>query len=191
MDQSRCGLDDDGRPGGLARLVCPRLYHRSVRDVDLRALKARGIDGLIVDVDNTLVEWNRHEPTDAIRSWFDSVRSAGLRCCIVSNSRRRERIAAFACFLGVPYVVPAHKPSPTPFRLAMNLIGTGPANTAVIGDQVFTDVLGGNLLGLYTILVSPVGAREFVGTRLVRRVERAVLGYLGRRGLLPTRAGGG
>ncbi|NPV70754.1 MAG: YqeG family HAD IIIA-type phosphatase [Firmicutes bacterium] len=179
------GVKGSSGVGRLARLVCPDLCCPSIGDIDLAALKRCGIEGLIVDVDNTLVEWNRHEPTEALHTWFDAVRAAGLRCCIVSNSRRRDGIAAFAKPLGVPFVVPAGKPSPRPFRLAMNLLGTDPSNTAVVGDQVLTDVLGGNALGLYTVLVKPIGTREFAGTRLVRRFERMILRYLRRRGLIP------
>jgi HAD superfamily phosphatase (TIGR01668 family) len=172
------------RRAGLVSFLCPRSWRPSVGHIDVRELKRRGIDGLIVDVDNTLVEWDRHEPTDALKSWFSAANDAGLRCCVVSNSRRRARIAGFAAALGVPFIAPAGKPLPWCFRSAMRVLGTDPRRTAVVGDQVFTDVLGGNALGLYTILVPPKCPREFVGTRLVRRLERLVLGYLRRRGYI-------
>jgi len=59
-----------------------------------------------------------------------------------------------------------------------------PSQVAVVGDQVFTDILGGNRLGLYTILVCPLNKKEFIGTRVVRQVEKAVLNRLKRKGLI-------
>jgi predicted HAD superfamily phosphohydrolase YqeG len=60
----------------------------------------------------------------------------------------------------------------------MDLLGTSPGETAVVGDQIFTDVLGGNRLGLLTILVMPISPKEFISTQLVRKLERMVLRYL-------------
>lgn len=172
------------RAKGLAALVCPHAYCRSVFDIDPFLLKKQGIDGLIVDVDNTLVEWDKHEVTGDLKEWFGTCVAAGISCCIVSNSTRVRKIAAFARQLGVGFICPAVKPMPSSFRAAMRRLGTGRSNTAVVGDQVFTDVLGGNALGVRTILVQPVSPREYAWTRLVRRLERAVLRYLEAQGLI-------
>ncbi|MDD3705135.1 MAG: HAD hydrolase-like protein [Clostridiaceae bacterium] len=75
----------------------------------------------------------------------------------------------------LPAVYKAIKPSKTAFRRAMKLMNSVPANTAVIGDQIFTDVLGGNRLGLYTILVAPISDKEFIWTRIIRKLERHIL----------------
>ncbi len=171
--------------GGLLSLVCPHQCYASVFLVDPLCLRDQGVDGLIIDVDNTLVAWDKHEPTGELLQWFEAARRAGIRCCIVSNSRRVSGVESLAKALGAGAIVPAGKPLPGAFRRAMRMLGTSPRNTAVIGDQVFTDILGGNALGLRTLLVKPVGDREFVGTRVVRRIERAVLSYLRRRGFIP------
>lgn len=165
------------------RLLRPAEYRPSIFAVDLDRLRARGIRGLIVDLDNTLGPWRLAEPDPAVREWFRRAQAAGFRICIVSNGGAR-RVQAVASALAVPAVGRAAKPSGRGFRAALALLGTAPHETAVIGDQIFTDVLGGNRLGLYTILVRPVSPREFLGTRLVRRVERLVLRWLERRGLL-------
>ncbi len=81
-----------------------------------------------------------------------------------------------AAALGLPAVTGALKPRRGALRRALSVMGTAPETTALVGDQLFTDILGGNRLGLYTILVRPQSRKEFVLTRLVRRVERAVLG---------------
>ncbi|HBC94015.1 MAG TPA: YqeG family HAD IIIA-type phosphatase, partial [Pelotomaculum sp.] len=86
-----------------------------------------------------------------------------------------------AGLLGLPAVHRAVKPLVGPFRRAMGMLGTKPAETALIGDQIFTDIFGGNLCGLYTILVVPLQGKEFWGTRLFSRpLEKIVLARLKR-----------
>jgi len=97
----------------------------------------------------------------------------GVRMCIVSNNFS-SRTQAIGRALNVPVVAAAVKPIPWGFRRAMALMGTQAQSTALIGDQVFTDILGGNLLGVRTILVEPLSTQEFPTTRLIRRLERLV-----------------
>ena len=86
--------------------------------------------------------------------------------------------------LDVPAISKARKPSRRAFRQALATLGTTEKETAVVGDQLFTDVLGGNRLGLYTVLVMPLSKREFFGTKAIRSLERIVLRRLIRRGLV-------
>lgn len=165
------------------QLLLPAEYRPSIHAVDLYSLKDRGIRGMIVDLDNTLVAWDHPDPTPEVRDWLETVQGTGIRPCIVSNNGP-NRVRNFSRDLQVPAIASAAKPRRRSFREAMRLLGTEPYETAVVGDQIFTDVLGGNRLGLYTILVVPVTRREFIGTRLVRHVERAVLSYLARKGHL-------
>lgn len=161
----------------------PDLYLKSVYSLDPKALRSRGIRALLVDLDNTLVMWRYGQPGPQEVAWVQSLRSAGIEPCIVSNSRP-HRVFACAKALQIPAVADAAKPFGRAFRKAMALLGTSPSETAVIGDQLFTDILGGNRLGLYTILVIPVSERELMWTRLVRRLERKVIKRLQLRGLL-------
>lgn len=166
------------------RRLRPAEFRPSIFHLDLPGLHARGIRGLMVDLDNTLVAWRYPQPTPAVRAWVEQARAAGLSVCIVSNGGRR-RVEVFAAALGVPAAVSwAKKPLGAAFRSGLAVLGLEPGVVAVVGDQIFTDVLGGNRLGCYTILVSPVSRREFAGTRLLRMVERWVLAYLKRHGLL-------
>ncbi|MDI7247795.1 MAG: YqeG family HAD IIIA-type phosphatase [Bacillota bacterium] len=163
-------------------MLCPDLYVPSVREIDLSRLVARGIKGIVVDIDNTFVDWGSPDIPEKTLAFFDEARVRGLRMCVLSNNFR-SRIDAICNVLGIP-AARGLKPMPSAFRAALAVLGTTPGETAVIGDQVFTDVLGGNLAGIYTILVIPTSHREFITTRIVRRLERVVLGYLGRRGML-------
>lgn len=158
----------------MLELLRPDLYVESLNQIPLVDLRKRGIKGLIIDLDNTITEWNRDMVHPEITRWLSALPEHGIGVCLVSNNGE-QRVNKVANSLGIACVFKAGKPRRRAFRQAMSLMGTKQDNTAVIGDQIFTDVLGGNRLGLYTILVVPLNRREFVGTRLVRQVERLVL----------------
>ncbi|MEW6105335.1 MAG: YqeG family HAD IIIA-type phosphatase [Bacillota bacterium] len=170
-------------------MLCPDLYVPSICQVDLSRLTARGIKGIVLDMDNTLVDWGSSDIPAGVLAFFDEAKARGIRLCVLSNNLRR-RIEAISGTLGIP-AARRLKPMRSAFRAALALLGTSPGETAVIGDQIFTDVLGGNLAGMYTILVIPTSRREFVTTRIIRRLERAVLGCLARRGMLSLEGGEG
>lgn len=161
----------------------PADYRRSIFDIDLQRLQQNGFRAILLDLDNTMVRWNDPEPTPQLQAWLQRVRQMGFGVCIVSNNSG-TRVREFAARVGVPFVCNAVKPSLKGYREAMALLGVTPAQTAVVGDQLFTDILGGNRAGAHTILVVPIDPREFAGTQLVRKLERLVLKYLDRRGLL-------
>ena len=102
--------------------------------------------------------------------------------CVASNTRNNRRLEQLARDLQIDFVKGVVKPRRGGLTRAMAAIGTTPSNTAVIGDQIFTDVLGGNRTGLLTILVRPIDKREFFGTRISRAVERLLFRLLRRRG---------
>lgn len=164
-------------------LFCPKETHDSVVDIDLGALWNVGIRALILDLDNTLLGWESKEIPAPIRSWVARAKEAGFRLCIASNGTPR-RVRALADELGVPSISKAIKPRKRPFRKALAILGVPPEQAAVIGDQIFTDVLGGNRMDLYTILIKPVSENELKTTRMVRKVERRVLSRLQKKGLI-------
>ncbi len=157
----------------LLRWVTPSRSVAAVTDIDAATLAASGIRGVIVDLDNTIVAWNVPAPDAAVAEWIGRLRAAGVRACIVSNNLA-GRPRTIAAALGIPIVVGAIKPTPWALRRAMALMGTTPATTALVGDQLFTDILGGNLLGLHTILVTPLSRNEFFTTKIVRALERTI-----------------
>lgn len=163
----------------FAQLLRPSVHVGRIFEISQEELVDRDIRGLIVDLDNTLTEWGREAMAEETVNWLGNVQQSGIKICMVSNSRGK-RLARIAETLGIPYIEGASKPRRKAFRRAIELMGLEPAQTAVIGDQIFTDVLGGNRLGLFTILVTPMSRREFIGTRLVRIPERAVLGLFHR-----------
>lgn len=140
-------------------------------------LGARGLRALIVDLDNTLAVWNGLEPAPGVETWLQSLRTAGVDHVVLSNNGA-GRVEAFGRRAGVAVLARAGKPRRGAFRRALSHLGTEPAQTAVLGDRLLMDVWGGNRVGLYTILVEPVDRRELWATRLVRRLEDAMVSHL-------------
>lgn len=161
----------------ILRWLTPAWYVPSVPQLDPRVLQAAGVRGIILDLDNTVVAWDESTPSREVREWIVRLREAGLRACIVSNNFT-GRARAIGEMLQVPVVAGAVKPIPWAFRKALAIMGTLAGQTALVGDQLFTDILGGNLLGMRTILVDPLSVREFPTTRVVRAAERLIRGRI-------------
>lgn len=158
----------------MFKKLYPCLYVNSLQEIPLKELKALEKRALILDLDNTVTEWNSNYIATEIAAWFANLQAQGFKACLLSNNTE-SRVAAVADSLGIPYVCRAQKPRRGAFYRALALLEVEAAETVVVGDQVFTDVLGGNRAGLYTILVSPLASREFMGTKMTRSLEFFVL----------------
>ncbi|MEI6602198.1 MAG: YqeG family HAD IIIA-type phosphatase [Clostridia bacterium] len=152
----------------------PDLYVDSIFAIDFQNLKARGIKGLLLDVDNTLKAHYAEAPSAQVRGWLDEARAAGFALCIVSNGRQ-SRIGPFAHGIGLAAVGDAMKPSRAGFLRAAESLHLDVCHTAVVGDQLFTDILGGNNAGALTILVKPISIDEPFYVKLKRPLERLFL----------------
>ncbi len=141
--------------------LIPKYLFDSIYDIEPERLKARGITLLLADLDNTLVTYGTRTPTVQVRAWRDALKKAGVTLFILSNSRKPGRAKRFAEALGVPYEGHAGKPKSGGFQRAMDRMGVGPAQTAIVGDQIFTDVWGGNNAGILTLMVKPVEFGNF------------------------------
>lgn len=156
----------------------PQLAANSIFEIPLEELWKRGIRGIITDLDNTLVGAKVPLATPELVDWLKKVQDRGFQVVIVSNNNKL-RVSAFADPIVVPYISSARKPMNAAFIRAMKLMQLGPEATAVVGDQMLTDVLGGNRLGLYTILVAPVAAAdEGFFTKVNRMIERVVVRFM-------------
>lgn len=148
----------------------------TILDVPLERLKEQGITSLIIDVDNTVTEWNGRDVDARAEEWFALIKDRGFSACLVSNNHSGERVGAIAAKLGIPSIHRAGKPWSFAFKRALKVLASTSDKTAVIGDQVFTDVWGGNRMGMLTILVDPISPREFFGTKVMRFLERNLAG---------------
>ena len=158
----------------------PNLYVPTLLDIPLDEIGEKGIKAFILDLDNTITEWNNNSITEEMRQWFSQIKEAGFKACILSNNAE-QRVLQVANHLNIPYICRAQKPRRGGYYQAVAQMEVKLEETAVIGDQIFTDVLGGNRAGLYTILVVPISNREFMGTKISRVMEYFVLRHLKKR----------
>ncbi len=135
----------------IANRVCNSIY-----DLSGPALAAQGIRLLLADLDNTLVPYGVALPTRQVRDWNRSLAQAGVTLFILSNNRHTDRPRLFCESLGVPYLGHAGKPKAGGFYRALEQMGVSPEQAAIVGDQIFTDILGGSRAGVTTILVRPI-----------------------------------
>ncbi|MCW5848583.1 MAG: YqeG family HAD IIIA-type phosphatase [Anaerolineae bacterium] len=156
----------------------PNLLVHAVHNISLDELRARDIRGLLFDLDNTLLAHYGNEFTAEVTGWIQQVRDQGFQVCIVSNGPS-HRTLLLADKLGVPGVPRSGKPRRRGLRRALDQLGLTPAQAAMVGDQIFTDVWAGNRLGLYTILVAPIEVREPWFIRIKRLLEVVVLRLAG------------
>ncbi|NLY74657.1 MAG: YqeG family HAD IIIA-type phosphatase [Firmicutes bacterium] len=167
----------------MLKKLCPKLQANSILELDLDELIDSGIKGVIFDLDNTLVEWKKDTLSQEVIDLISRFKDKGFKLCILSNALE-HRVEAVAQVLNIPYVSRAIKPRKSPFRKALEIMGTGPEETAVIGDQLFTDILGGNRMELYTIWTPPLSSTELLSTRAVRQIERLVIKRFRKKGFL-------
>jgi len=159
----------------------PSQFVKSVFQITPQELKEKGIKGIITDLDNTLVEWDRPDATPQLIEWFAGMQQAGIQVTIVSNNNEL-RVKSFADPMQIPFIYKARKPFRKAFLSGLRLMGLKSNEVVVIGDQLLTDVLGGNRLKLHTILVIPVAKSDGFFTRFNRLVERRIFSYLKRKG---------
>lgn len=143
----------------------------SFQEVTGEALERRGIKLLLADLDNTLVPYGVPVPDERVIRWRDDLAAHGVTLLILSNNRHESRPRIFSEALGAPYIGRAGKPKPRSFYRAMERLGVTKEQTAIIGDQIFTDVLGGGLAGVSTILVEPIRLAGNPGRYLRYAVE--------------------
>jgi hypothetical protein len=165
----------------LLDLCRPDERVKRISEIDLARLKSEGFEALMLDLDNTLCPWQSREVPDDVRQWLEQAKSLGMRVCIVSNTHNPRRLRQIAEELGVPSLDRALKPRQRGFARAAEMVGSCPEHAVVVGDQILTDILGGNRAGMRTILVEPMHPREFIGTKISRVIERAIFKLLGSR----------
>lgn len=167
----------------MLQKLMPDQYVESIFSITADRLHNQKIRAIITDLDNTLVEWDRAEATPEVMSWLEGLRDAGIQVTVLSNNAR-GRVERFCHPLGVHFIWSARKPTGRAFRRAVEEMNVSIAETVVIGDQLFTDVLGGNLLGFHTILVVPVASTDGFFTRFNRRLERIALYWMRKKGMI-------
>ena len=158
----------------MKNLLLPDVTVKNVALLDKAFFEERGIKALIFDIDNTLVAHTEPTPPQNVLEYFARLGEWGIRYSIVSNNSH-ERVESFCKDLGVPYYGKALKPRKKYISLAMKGMGAKKSETALVGDQLFTDMLGGNLFGILTVLVTAVGEDETSFVSFKRKFEKKIL----------------
>ena len=135
-----------------------------------------GVNSLLLHIDNTMTTHNNPVPAEGVTEWIQRMKAAGVNMMVVSNNNG-ERVSKFSSLVGLEFEGSAKKPLTFGFRRACRRLGVNPENTAVVGDQLFTDMMGGNLLGAYTILTKPYQLEKSVPFRFKRALERVVMKF--------------
>lgn len=172
MSGFRTGSFDRERISSVWHKFLPAHATSSLLEVDLDQLWEQGKRLILLDVDHTIVKWRAEEFPQGVEDWVARAKTKGFDLCILSNTRNPERLARLASRLGVETVRDKFKPSPAMFRLAMIKFKRKPEESIMIGDQIFTDILGANRCGIDAIWVQKMEGREFAGTKVSRFGER-------------------
>ena len=145
-----------------------------LQNVNLYCLRHVGVKVLLLDADNTLTPWNSPELLPEVVEWVETAKAAGFAVLVASNNTL-ERLRPLTERLRIGAVPRAGKPLPFGLRKAAKALGFAPKQCAMIGDQILTDVLAGNLAGMHTVLLQPIDtSREYTGTRINRALERVI-----------------
>lgn len=159
-------------------ILRPREYLDSIYQIDFDRLKSRGIGAIIMDMDETLLPREMIDITPVLFSFIQELREIGFGICLVSNSAHPERVDYVSRTLRIPSITMAAKPLPFAFDKALHMLKAKREEAVVIGDQLFMDVLGGNLAGIYTILVRPMSKEKFWLRQWMRVAEKLALEQL-------------
>ncbi|GHV29859.1 hypothetical protein FACS189481_3290 [Clostridia bacterium] len=162
-------------------MFLPDYVFNKIWDISEEDIKGMGVKFLLLDIDNTLTEHNGKTPRVEALKWLKKLKEVGIDAAIVSNGRAK-RVKEFAGVLGLQYEYSSRKPLRVGFKNIVERLGWPKSETAIIGDQIYTDVLGGNAFGIKTILVCPIEVERRLFLRLKRILEKPFLKRAKRRG---------
>ena len=154
-------------------ILYPNLYINSVKDIEYEMLNKNNIKGLILDVDNTLLDYYKNMP-EGIEEWCKNLKEKGIKFCIVSNSNNKDKVNNVSKRLGIPYIFFAKKPLKGGLNKAAKLMELKNNEVAVVGDQIFTDILGANRCKMFSILVDPINEKDMFVTIIKRPIENLI-----------------
>lgn len=146
----------------------PDVYQKSIYYINYEKLLDDGIKCLLFDLDNTCVPYKIRDVNDRLVELFENLKDMGFKLIIFSNASKK-RIAPFKKKLNVDCLARAHKPNKGSFMKVLRLFNYDLSEVAIVGDQLYKDILGGNRVGIKTILVNPMSKDDMIITKLVFR----------------------
>jgi len=135
--------------------LLPRVITDKLTDLTPEFLRQKNITLLMLDFDNTIVPYTTNTPTEQMAAWLQTMLQSDIQLCVVSNSKR-DRVKIFCAKYGIDCITHAKKPFSRGIRQCLAKYGKEPNEAAIVGDQIFTDTLGGNCAGITSILVKAI-----------------------------------
>lgn len=154
-------------------MLYPNHYCKKVEEITIEFLQKNKIKALILDVDNTLIDYNK-KMSEEVKQWAKQLKGQGMKLYILSNTNHKEKVEKVANAIEVPYRNLAKKPLKSGFLKVQEQLKEKCENIAVVGDQIFTDIIGGNRCKMFTILVEPVDKKDFWYTAWKRPLENLI-----------------
>lgn len=151
----------------------PTAMKRRVTDLTPEFLTGLGVRAVLLDVDNTIASYTSHEPIEGAVRWAQETVAAGFRVIIVSNNFKK-RVEPFAARFGLDCISFAVKPLPFGYLKARTLLKVKCSDCAIIGDQIFTDIIGANLCGMKSVLLAPIEPEEGITFKVRRHFEKGL-----------------
>ncbi|MCI8519217.1 MAG: YqeG family HAD IIIA-type phosphatase [Clostridia bacterium] len=155
-------------------LIYPQIYLDNVTKITIDFLKENGIKALILDIDNTLLDFDKNLLQGA-EEWCNNLKGQGIKFYILSNTNKKEKVEMVSKRLDIPYIMFAKKPLKKGFIKAKQALNLEESQIAVAGDQIFTDVIGANRSKMFSILTKPIDKRDILMTRIKRPLEDALI----------------
>lgn len=153
--------------------IYPDAYFKKVENIDIEFLNKNKIKALVLDVDNTLVDYTK-KMTESVIKWAKELKGQGVKLYILSNTNDKKKIEDIVKTIDVPYQSFAMKPFKRGFIKAQKELGENSENIAIVGDQIFTDIIGGKRCKMFTILVDPIKEKDFWYTAWKRPIENKI-----------------
>lgn len=158
----------------MLELYKPDMYQNTIYNIDYKKLKSCGIKCLLFDLDNTIVPVNIKKPSRKLKDFVERLKDMGFKIIIISNSSR-NRLSQFKKILEVDCAASARKPSLKKYKKILSEFKYNESDVAAIGDQLVTDIYGGNKAGIFTVLVDPISKYELVWTKINRIKEKFII----------------
>lgn len=159
-----------------AKKLYPDIYIKNITNLSVKYLKTQGIKGLILDMDNTLLNHKAKMKLKGLKEWIKKIKESEIKMVLVSNSIKRKKVIETSKYYDIPFVYGALKPLEFGLKKGAKKMKLQNNEIAVVGDQIFTDVLGANRRGMHSVLVVPLKEKkESLFTRFLRIFERKIL----------------
>lgn len=158
----------------MKKSYMPDIIINSILELTPEFLSQKGIKGLVIDIDDTLVPHNIKEVPDDIKNWLKTLKDSGFKICAVSNNTKK-RVAQFCNKLDIPFIYHSLKPLSYGYNKAKRVLELNADVVLAVGDQIFADIIGSKKAGMKTALVTPLSNRKGIFIGLKRKIEKIII----------------